>query len=78
MPDELPAAAFVAVRHFQLDLRTLSNSFELSMAPTKQPQLGSLAIQAPIQPPQIVHVSASTCHDLSLFKGTKPMTFVSR
>jgi len=29
--------------------------------------LGSLAVQAPSSP-QIVHVSSSTCHDLSLFK----------
>ncbi|KAF8076374.1 caffeine-induced death protein 2-domain-containing protein [Lyophyllum atratum] len=35
--------------------------------PTKQPQLGSLAIQAP-QSSQVVHISPSTCHDLSLFK----------
>ncbi|GLB33798.1 putative caffeine-induced death protein 2 [Lyophyllum shimeji] len=35
--------------------------------PTKQPPLGSLALQAP-QSPQVVHVSPSTCHDLSVFK----------
>ncbi|KAG6814170.1 hypothetical protein H0H92_000846 [Tricholoma furcatifolium] len=35
--------------------------------PTKQPQLGSLAIQAP-QSPQTVHVQPGTCHDLSAFK----------
>lgn len=35
--------------------------------PPRQPSLGSLAIQAP-QSPQVVHVSPSTCHDLSLFK----------
>ncbi|KZT74268.1 hypothetical protein DAEQUDRAFT_682020 [Daedalea quercina L-15889] len=36
--------------------------------PPQQPQLGSLAIQAPLLAPKTVHVSASTCHDLSLFK----------
>ncbi|PFH52713.1 hypothetical protein AMATHDRAFT_73850 [Amanita thiersii Skay4041] len=36
--------------------------------PAKQPQLGSLALQAPLLTPQVVHVSPSTCHDLSLFK----------
>ncbi|KAF8631954.1 hypothetical protein AX15_002115 [Amanita polypyramis BW_CC] len=36
--------------------------------PSKQPQLGSLAVQAPSLTPQVVHVSPSTCHDLSLFK----------
>jgi len=36
--------------------------------PSKQPQLGSLAVQAPTLTPQVVHVSPSTCHDLSLFK----------
>ncbi|KIL70072.1 hypothetical protein M378DRAFT_67266 [Amanita muscaria Koide BX008] len=36
--------------------------------PSKQPQLGSLAVQAPSLTPQIVHVSPSTCHDLTLFK----------
>jgi len=30
--------------------------------------LGSLAIQAPSLQPHVVHVSPSTCHDLSLFK----------
>ncbi len=40
-----------------------------TMAP-KQPELGSLAIQAPSLAPQTVHVSPSTCHDLSVFKGT--------
>ncbi|KAF8655252.1 hypothetical protein AX16_003155 [Volvariella volvacea WC 439] len=33
-----------------------------------QPLLGSLAVQAPSLNPQIVHVSPSTCHDLTLFK----------
>lgn len=42
--------------------------------PSKQPQLGSLAIQAPTHP-QIVHVSPSTCHDLSLFKGNTILAF---
>ncbi|RDB22874.1 Coiled-coil domain-containing protein 58 [Hypsizygus marmoreus] len=36
--------------------------------PPKQQLLGSLAIQTPVQTPQIVRVSPSTCHDLSLFK----------
>ncbi|KAF8165356.1 caffeine-induced death protein 2-domain-containing protein [Crassisporium funariophilum] len=36
--------------------------------PSKQPQLGSLAVQAPSLTPQTIHVSPSTCHDLSLFK----------
>ncbi|KAH7914366.1 caffeine-induced death protein 2-domain-containing protein [Hygrophoropsis aurantiaca] len=37
--------------------------------PSKQQQpLGSLAVQAPSLSPQIVHVSPSTCHNLSLFK----------
>ncbi|KAI0736197.1 caffeine-induced death protein 2-domain-containing protein [Fomitopsis betulina] len=36
--------------------------------PLSQPQLGSLAIQAPSLAPKTVHVSASTCHDMSLFK----------
>ena len=39
---------------------------ELRMPP---PPLGSLAIQAPV-PTQTVHVTASTCHNISLFKGT--------
>ncbi|KAF9462637.1 caffeine-induced death protein 2-domain-containing protein [Collybia nuda] len=38
------------------------------MPSTKRPQLGSLAIQEPVNPPQVVHVSPATCHDLSLFK----------
>jgi len=33
------------------------------------PPLGSLAIQAPV-PTQTVHVTASTCDNISLFKGT--------
>ncbi|TFK75920.1 hypothetical protein BDN72DRAFT_867652 [Pluteus cervinus] len=33
-----------------------------------QPLLGSLAVQAPSLTPHIVHVSPSTCHDLTLFK----------
>ena len=37
--------------------------------PSKQPQLGSLAIQAPSLTPKTVHVSPSTCHDVSVFKG---------
>ncbi|ETW75710.1 hypothetical protein HETIRDRAFT_422381 [Heterobasidion irregulare TC 32-1] len=36
--------------------------------PPKSPVLGSLAVQAPSLTPQIVHVSPSTCHNLSLFK----------
>ncbi|KAF8914578.1 caffeine-induced death protein 2-domain-containing protein [Mucidula mucida] len=32
------------------------------------PLLGSLALQAPTLTPQIVHVSATTCNNLSLFK----------
>ncbi|KAI0353531.1 hypothetical protein OH77DRAFT_1406706 [Trametes cingulata] len=36
--------------------------------PSKQPQLGSLAIQAPSLTPKTVHVSPSTCHDISVFK----------
>ncbi|KAI0796788.1 caffeine-induced death protein 2-domain-containing protein [Abortiporus biennis] len=36
--------------------------------PSKQPELGSLAIQAPSLTPQTVHVTPSTCHDLSVFK----------
>ncbi|KAI0638054.1 caffeine-induced death protein 2-domain-containing protein [Trametes polyzona] len=36
--------------------------------PPKQPQLGSLAIQAPTLAPKTVHVSPSTCHDISVFK----------
>jgi len=35
--------------------------------PTRQPLLGSLAIQAPSSP-QTIHVSPSTCHNLSVFK----------
>ncbi|KII95219.1 hypothetical protein PLICRDRAFT_34061 [Plicaturopsis crispa FD-325 SS-3] len=35
---------------------------------SRQPALGSLAIQAPTLNPQVVHVSSQTCHDLSLFK----------
>ncbi|TFY78002.1 hypothetical protein EWM64_g6009 [Hericium alpestre] len=34
----------------------------------KPPELGSLAIQAPSLTPQVVHVTAATCHDLSMFK----------
>ncbi|KAI4524193.1 hypothetical protein K525DRAFT_360963 [Schizophyllum commune Loenen D] len=37
------------------------------MAP-QQPQLGSLAVQAPSLNPKVVHVSKSTCTDISLFK----------
>ncbi|KAI0080898.1 hypothetical protein K474DRAFT_1636931 [Panus rudis PR-1116 ss-1] len=37
------------------------------MAP-KSPALGSLAVQAPSLAPKTVHVSPSTCHDMSLFK----------
>jgi hypothetical protein len=37
--------------------------------PSKSPVLGSLAVQAPSLTPLVVHVSASTCHNLSLFKG---------
>ena len=37
--------------------------------PPRQPELGSLAIQAPTLAPQTVHVTPSTCHDLSVFKG---------
>ncbi|KIK06718.1 hypothetical protein K443DRAFT_674001 [Laccaria amethystina LaAM-08-1] len=33
-----------------------------------KPQLGSLAVQTPSSRPQVVNVSPSTCHDLSLFK----------
>ncbi|OBZ70375.1 hypothetical protein A0H81_09881 [Grifola frondosa] len=40
----------------------------VSTMPPKQPQLGSLAIQAPSLTPKTVHVSASTCQNLSLFK----------
>ncbi|OCH92874.1 hypothetical protein OBBRIDRAFT_811381 [Obba rivulosa] len=32
------------------------------------PQLGSLAVQAPTLSPKTVHVSSTTCHDISLFK----------
>ncbi|KAG7096983.1 hypothetical protein E1B28_004378 [Marasmius oreades] len=35
---------------------------------SKGPVLGSLAVQGPTLTPQIVHVSKSTCSDLSLFK----------
>ncbi|KAF9259492.1 hypothetical protein L218DRAFT_933573 [Marasmius fiardii PR-910] len=35
---------------------------------SKTPALGSLAVQAPTLTPQVVHVSKSTCSDLSLFK----------
>ena len=44
--------------------------------PSKQPQLGSLAVQAPSATPQVVHVSPSTCHDLSLFKGRLHRTYI--
>lgn len=36
---------------------------------SRHPALGSLAVQAPSLTPQIVHVSPTTCHNLSLFKG---------
>ncbi|OJT10158.1 hypothetical protein TRAPUB_13263 [Trametes pubescens] len=36
---------------------------------SKQPQLGSLAIQAPTLTPRTVHVTPSTCRDISVFKG---------
>ena len=39
----------------------------LSMAPTRQPVLGSAAIETPI--PQRVRVTESTCRQLSSFKG---------
>ncbi|KAH9951686.1 caffeine-induced death protein 2-domain-containing protein [Amylocystis lapponica] len=35
---------------------------------SKTPLLGGLAIQAPVLTPKMVHVSPTTCHDLSLFK----------
>ena len=35
--------------------------------PTRHPNLGSLAFQAPST--QTIHVSSSTCHNLSVFKG---------
>ncbi|EGN93051.1 hypothetical protein SERLA73DRAFT_64689 [Serpula lacrymans var. lacrymans S7.3] len=38
------------------------------MAPKPPPPLGSLAVQAPSLTSQLVHVSQSTCHNLSLFK----------
>lgn len=55
-----PAAGLESVHNIYI----LISSF---MLPGKQPQLGSLAIQAPVHP-HVVHVSPSTCHDLSLFK----------
>ncbi|KAG2042856.1 caffeine-induced death protein 2-domain-containing protein [Suillus americanus] len=37
--------------------------------PSKQPPtLGSLAVQVPSSSPHLVHVSPSTCHNLSMFK----------
>lgn len=51
-----------------------TESAQVMVPPSKQPQLGSLAIQAP-EHPQIVHVSPSTCHDLSLFKGNTIRAF---
>jgi hypothetical protein len=36
--------------------------------PSKQPALGSQAFHAP-SAPQIIQVTASTCHNLSVFKG---------
>jgi len=36
--------------------------------PSPSPPLGSLAIQAPSLTPQLVHISPSTCHNLSVFK----------
>lgn len=39
------------------------------MPSNHNPQLGSLAIHGPSQNSQTVHVSPSTCRDLSLFKG---------
>lgn len=39
-----------------------------SSSSTKAPQLGSLALQAPSSRPEIVHVTPSTCFNLSLFK----------
>jgi hypothetical protein len=44
--------------------------------PSKSPVLGSLAVQAPSLTPLVVHVSASTCHNLSLFKGQTPHVIV--
>ncbi|EMD40825.1 hypothetical protein CERSUDRAFT_111409 [Gelatoporia subvermispora B] len=35
---------------------------------SRSPRLGSLAVQAPSMTPKTVHVSSTTCHDLSLFK----------
>ena len=35
---------------------------------SKNPPLGSLAVQALSLHPQLVHVSPATCHNLSLFK----------
>lgn len=45
--------------------------FHLARPPmsSKQPQLGSLAIQAPTLTPRTVHVTPSTCRDISVFKG---------
>ncbi|TEB30258.1 hypothetical protein FA13DRAFT_1734097 [Coprinellus micaceus] len=39
-----------------------------SASSSKGPQLGSLALQAPTSRPEIVHVTPSTCLNLSLFK----------
>ncbi|KIK30679.1 hypothetical protein PISMIDRAFT_670769 [Pisolithus microcarpus 441] len=36
--------------------------------PSPPPLLGSLAVQAPSLAPQLVYVSPTTCHNLSLFK----------
>ena len=44
--------------------------------PTRQPLLGSLAIQAPPSP-QTIRVSPSTCHNLSVFKGASRTISVS-
>ncbi|KAH7887750.1 caffeine-induced death protein 2-domain-containing protein [Phlebopus sp. FC_14] len=40
----------------------------LKMPSKPSPPLGSLAVQAPSLTPQLVHVSSSTCLNLSLFK----------
>ena len=42
--------------------------------PTRHPNLGTLGFQAPST--QTVHVSSSTCHNLSVFKGVYSCSFL--
>jgi hypothetical protein len=72
-----PVAPFT--RHPQTRIKYLSGLlvsditllFDKPVMVSRHPPLGSLAVQAPSLTPQLVHVSPATCHNLSLFKGSR-------